>query len=113
VPVTARRDQLDGTAEAWDVEYEAGRYRDDPPLPFVADVLATCRERNLLGAEGLYVGSGSGRNYLPLVQAGLDLVGLDVSAAALAQLAERMPGRRARLIHGDLNALPEGRSTRS
>jgi SAM-dependent methyltransferase len=106
--VTARPDQLDGAAEAWDVEYAAGRYRDEPPLPFVADVLSAVREHDLLGAEGLYVGCGNGRNYLPLVQAGLDLVGLDVSAAALAQLAERAPERGARLIHGELSALPAG-----
>jgi hypothetical protein len=76
-PMTARQDQLDGVAQAWDVEYAAGRYRDEPPLPFVADVLSAVREHDLLGAEGLYVGCGNGRNYLPLVQAGLDLVGLD------------------------------------
>jgi Methyltransferase domain len=106
--MTARRDQLDRVAEAWDVEYAAGRYRDEPPLPFVADVLSGIREHDLLGAEGLYVGCGNGRNYLPLVQAGLDLVGLDVSAAALARLAERAPERRERLIHGELSALPAG-----
>jgi hypothetical protein len=106
--VTARPDRLDGAAEAWDVEYAAGRYRDEPPLPFVADVLSAVREHDLLGAEGLYVGCGNGRNYLPLVQAGLDLVGLDLSAAALAQLAERAPERREQLIHGELSALPAG-----
>jgi hypothetical protein len=106
--VTARPDRPDGAAEAWDVEYGAGRYRDEPPLPFVDDVLSAVRAHELLGVEGLYVGCGNGRNYLPLVQSGLDLVGLDVSAAALAQLAERAPGRRARLIHGELSALPAG-----
>jgi hypothetical protein len=106
--VTARPDRLDGAAEAWDVEYAAGRYRDEPPLPFVADVLSAVREHDLLDGEGLYVGCGNGRNYLPLVQAGLDLVGLDLSAAALAQLAARAPERRERLIHGDLTALPAG-----
>jgi SAM-dependent methyltransferase len=106
--VTARPDQLDGAADAWDVEYAAGRYGDEPPLPFVADVLAAVREHELLGAEGLYVGCGNGRNYLPLVQAGLDLVGLDVSTTALAQLAERAPERSKRLIHGDLSVLPAG-----
>jgi SAM-dependent methyltransferase len=100
--VTARPDQLLGATEAWD-----GRYRDEPPLPFVADVLSAVREHDLLGTDGLYVGCGNGRNYLPLVQAGLDLVGLDVSAA-LAQLSERAPERRARLIHGELSALPAG-----
>jgi hypothetical protein len=106
--VTARPDRPDGAAEAWDVEYGAGRYRDEPPLPFVDDVLSAVRAHELLGVEGLYVGCGNGRNYLPLVQSGLDLVGLDVSAAALAQLAERTPGRRSRLIHGELSALPAG-----
>jgi SAM-dependent methyltransferase len=104
----ARSDQLDDAAEAWDIQYGAGRYREEPPLPFVADVVAAVRAHDLLGSEGLYVGCGNGRNYLPLVADGLDLVGLDVSAAALAQLAERAPERRARLIHGDLSALPAG-----
>ena len=84
----------------------AGRYRDDPPLPFVADILAAAREHDLLGAAGVYIGCGNGRNYLPLVEGGLDLVGLDVSETALAQLAERAPDRRQRLICGDLTALP-------
>ena len=105
--MTARPNQRDGAAEAWDIEYAAGRYRDEPPLPFVANVLAAVREHEVLGAEGLYVGCGNGRNYLPLVEAGLDLVGLDVSAAALAELVERAPERRARLIQGNLSVLPE------
>jgi hypothetical protein len=106
--MTARTEQLHGAAEAWDVEYAAGRYREEPPLPFVADVLSAVREYDLLGAEALYVGCGNGRNYLPLVAGGLDLVGLDVSAAALAQLADRAPERRERLIQGELGALPAG-----
>jgi Methyltransferase domain len=106
-PISSQRG---AAARAWDVEYAAGRYRDEPPLPFVADILAAAREHDLLGAEGLYIGCGNGRNYLPLVEGGLDLVGLDVSAAALAQLAGRAPERRQRLIHGDLSALPTGAS---
>jgi SAM-dependent methyltransferase len=96
------------TRHAWDVEYASGRYRDEPPLPFVSDILAAARAHGLLGATGLYVGCGNGRNYLPLVAGGLDLVGLDVSATALAQLAERSPERGDRLIHGDLSVLPRG-----
>jgi hypothetical protein len=108
--VARRGDPGEAAAQAWDVEYAAGRYRDEPPLPFVADIVAAAREHDLLGAEGLYIGCGNGRNYLPLVEGGLDLVGLDVSAAALAQLAERAPDRRQRLIHGDLSALPASAS---
>jgi hypothetical protein len=54
------------------------------------------------------LGSCNGRNYLPLVAGRLDLTGLDISAAAIAQLADRAPGRRDRLICGDLTALPPG-----
>lgn len=95
-------------ARAWDVEYQAGRYRDDSPLPFVVDIVAAAREYEGIGRDGVYIGCGSGRNYLPLVAAGLDLVGLDISGRALAQLAERAPGRRVRLVHGDLTALADG-----
>jgi hypothetical protein len=93
-------------ARAWDVEYRAGRYRDAPPLPFVADIVAAAHSHDLIAREGLYIGCGNGRNYLTLVEAGLDLVGLDISKRALMQLAERAVERRDRLIHGDLTALP-------
>jgi Methyltransferase domain len=56
--------------------------------------------------RGLYIGCGNGRNYLPLVAGGLDLTGLDISSAAIAQLAARAPDRRDRLVVGDLSALP-------
>jgi hypothetical protein len=38
------------------------------------------------------------------VASGFDLVGLDLSPVAIAQLAERMPERRDRLVVGDLSA---------
>ena len=38
---------------------------------------------------GLYVGCGNGRNYLPLVDAGLALHGLDISREAVDQLIAR------------------------
>jgi SAM-dependent methyltransferase len=93
-------------ASSWDAEYAAGRYVGDPPVAFVADILAAAGAAGLAGSDGLYIGCGNGRNYLPLVEGGLDLVGLDVSATAVEQLAERAPTRRHRLVHGDLAALP-------
>jgi len=68
--VTARE------AAAWDAEYAAGRYAGDPPVAFVRDIVDAARERGL--RRGLYVGCGNGRNLLPLLDAGLDLTGLDI-----------------------------------
>src|SRR5262245_9671417 len=93
-------------ASSWDAEYAVGRYAGEPPVEFVADILAAAREAGLSGSSGLYVGCGNGRNYLPLVAGGLDLVGLDISTTALDQLARRAPGRRHRLLRGDLSVLP-------
>jgi SAM-dependent methyltransferase len=90
-------------ASAWDGEYRSGRYATEPPLPFVDDIVLAATLRNL--REGVYVGCGNGRNYIGLVNAGIDLLGLDVSAAAIQQLAQRMPERRHRLVTGDLTAV--------
>jgi cyclopropane fatty-acyl-phospholipid synthase-like methyltransferase len=54
---------------------------------------------------GLYVGCGNGRNYLPLVDAGLNLRGLDVSREAIAQLVDRRPEIASRLACGDFRDL--------
>ena len=91
-------------AAAWDAEYAAGRYSGEPPVAFTGDILAAARQAGL--TRGLYIGCGNGRNYLPLVVGGLDLTGVDISAAAIAQLAARAPERADRLVCGDLGALP-------
>jgi SAM-dependent methyltransferase len=96
-------------ADAWNVEYSAGRYDGEPPLPFVDQILEAARAEHLLGAIGLYVGCGNGRNYVPLVAGGLDLVGIDISGVAIQQLAARLPHRRNRLIHGTIDSLQAGR----
>jgi SAM-dependent methyltransferase len=80
------------------------RYEGEPPLGFVDDILKAVVARDV-APRGLYIGCGNGRNYAPLVDAGLDLVGLDVSQAAITQLAEKQPDRRHRLVCGDLEAL--------
>jgi DNA-binding HxlR family transcriptional regulator len=78
-------------AAAWDAEYAAGRYAGDPPVDFVRDIIAAAAQLGL--RHGLYVGCGSGRNLLPLLDAGLDLTGLDISRQAIAQLRTRRPDR--------------------
>lgn len=94
----------DPAAAAWDAEYAAGRYAREQPVAFTSDILAAAREAD--ATRGLYIGCGNGRNYLPMVEGGLDLTGLDISAAAIAQLTARAPDRRDRLVHGGLSALP-------
>jgi hypothetical protein len=93
---------------AWDREYELGRYRDEPPVAFVDDVLEAVRALGPGPGMGLYIGCGNGRNYVPLIEGGLDLIGLDISGEAISQLRERLPQRADRLVHGDLRALPSG-----
>jgi hypothetical protein len=91
-------------AQSWDAEYARGRYRDEAPVDFVRDVLAVSLNKRI--RDGLYIGCGNGRNYLPLVDGGIDLLGLDISRTAIDQLLERTPERRDRLMHGDLDSLP-------
>ncbi len=94
----------------WDAEYDKGRYVEDPPLPFVVEILAALEdEPRLREGLGLYVGCGNGRNYLPLVDAGLRVCGLDVSLTALRQLAARRPARPLPLICGDFRSFTCGR----
>jgi len=92
----------DPVAAAWDAEYAAGRYTDEQPVAFTSDILAAARPAG--ATRGLYIGCGNGRNYLPLVAGGLDLTGLDISAAAIAQLTARAPDRRRRVADNVVDA---------
>jgi len=88
-------------ATRWDAEYRGGRYAGEAPLAFVSDILSALDAHpDIRDGVGLYVGCGNGRNYLPLVDAGLRLYGLDLSLEALRQLAARRPARLP-LICGD------------
>ena len=94
---------MSGAAASWDAEYASGRYRHDPPEPFVSDILAAARRERL--TRGLYIGCGNGRNLLPLIDGGLDLIGVDISTEAITGLRARQPSLREKLIVGDLSDL--------
>jgi trans-aconitate methyltransferase len=97
-------------AAAWNAEYASGRYTGEPPVPFVYDIVAAAREARVAGEEGLYIGCGNGRNYVPLVAAGLNLQGIDISSVAISQLRAKCPACRHKLVLGDLSSLsPEAR----
>jgi hypothetical protein len=93
---------------AWEAEYRAGRYLDEPPVPFVREILALAASRGI--RRGLYVGCGNGRNFVPLSRGGLRLDGVDLSSTAIAQLAARLPECAGRLTVGGVDDLPAGRS---
>lgn len=96
---------LDEHAAAWDHQYLSGRYVGDPPEPFTVDIVRAAMDAGL--STGLYIGCGNGRNLFPLLDAGLDLVGLDASAVAITQLREARPQDAARFLGGNLASLPD------
>jgi SAM-dependent methyltransferase len=99
---------VNGPAErAWDAEYRAGRYATDAPVAFLGDIIAAARATG--AGQGLDIGCGNGRHLLPLLDAGLDMTGLDISAEAIAQLRARRPDRADKFVHGDLAVLPSER----
>ena len=72
--------KADLAARRWDREYRQQRYEGEPPIPFVGEILTTLQQNKELPAgPGLYVGCGNGRNYLPLIDGGAKLHGLDIS----------------------------------
>ena len=91
-------------AASWDAEYRAGRYAGAAPDGFVTDIIAAAAAHRL--SQGLYIGCGNGRNLVPLIDAGLDLTGLDISREAITQLRARRPDLAGRLVVGDRAALP-------
>ena len=87
---------------SWDAEYRRGRYAGEPPIAFVETILTMLRaETTLWEGRGLYIGCGNGRNYLPLVDAGATLDGIDLSLEAIRQLVQRRPDVARRLSVGD------------
>lgn len=91
---------------SWDAEYRRGRYAGEPPIAFVETILTLLRsEPARWTGRGLYVGCGNGRNYLPLVDAGAALEGIDLSREAVTQLVQRRPDVADRLEVGDFRTL--------
>lgn len=92
-------------SQRWDAEYETGKYAREPPVHFISKILAMLEQfPEIRNGRGLYVGCGNGRNYLPLIRAGLNLYGLDVSQVALKQLSEQEPSFADKLICKDFRS---------
>ena len=55
----SREESVDHQAASWDKEYASGRYRDDPPVAFVADILTAARQAGQWTQwEGIWRASG-------------------------------------------------------
>ena len=79
-------------SKQWDKEYENGRYRNDSPIKFVSKIKEIIeKSQNHSKGNGLYIGCGNGRNYIPLVRSCLNIVGIDISHVAIKQLSEKVP----------------------
>ena len=87
--------------QRWNQEYLTGKYEGEGPVPFVRDILTTLESNNELGGNGLYVGCGNGRNYIPLIDADLNLSGLDISPEALHQIKAKRPDNSNELVCAD------------
>lgn len=88
--------------ERWNAEYNAQRYEGEPPIPFVKEII------DHLGPEGhrligLYVGCGNGRNFIPLIDAGLRLHGMDISDIATERLLAKRPD--AKVFNADFSTI--------
>jgi SAM-dependent methyltransferase len=93
--------------DGWQSAYEgtdAVQLWSEQPVPFLGDVVA----RLELPALCADLGCGDGRHLIALQAAGIDVIGVDISATALARANRllRMRGRPAPLLLGDFRSLP-------
>ncbi|RNJ78888.1 MAG: class I SAM-dependent methyltransferase [Nitrosopumilus sp. H8] len=96
-------------ASRWDEEYQRGRYKDEPHIGFVRQIIETLEENPRARAgRGLYIGCGSGRNYIPLADSGLDIIGIDISRVAIERLSVRAPGLAGNITHADFEDYEAG-----
>ena len=94
-------------ARQWDRladDYEQTRGQDPRYMAAITAAVAALDARP--GESVLDAGCGTGLTTRRLAGLGLDLTALDVSHASLRFLHGRLGGRRARLVRGDLAALP-------
>ncbi|OGK44425.1 hypothetical protein A2957_01990 [Candidatus Roizmanbacteria bacterium RIFCSPLOWO2_01_FULL_38_11] len=90
--------------DSWNAVYQTGsKYKGESPISFIKTIISALKGHDLLAGKGLYIGCGNGRNYIPLIEEGLDLTGLDISDVALQQIADRMPHLKVKLICSPLS----------
>lgn len=78
----------------WNHRYDGGGYEGEPPIPFVDEIAETVKAELGADAQGLYVGCGDGRNFIPLINKDLHITGIDSSGQAIAKLRKKRPDLR-------------------
>jgi SAM-dependent methyltransferase len=90
---------FDRAAEFYDATRDAG----DEIVAWTVDLL----ERELAGSgRALEIGVGTGAIALPLTERGVDLIGMDVSAAMMAKLRQKAGRQALPLLQGDATRIP-------
>lgn len=92
----------------WNERYAGGGYDGEPPVTFVDEIVDTVLAELGPDAKGLYVGCGDGRNFIPLVDKGLDIHGIDPSGKGIAGLRKKRPDMRKRTEIAAFEDYPEG-----
>lgn len=87
------------TITNWDRAYQQGKYDQEDAIPLVQDIIDTLNEHGLKEKLGFYPGCGNGRNFVPLLDAGFNIEGSDISPVAIGQLKQRRP--KAKVIIDD------------
>src|SRR3954451_9294715 len=72
---------------------------------WIGEILHWDREHGLRGTRALDGACGTGHNFVPLLEAGFDVVGCDESRGMLAIAATKVPAPRAVHCH-DMRSLP-------
>lgn len=101
-----RSEVLRATRECWDRKFEAGWLTTSEASPSLMRFVVDQRAR--IGRSVLDLGCGRGRNLIPLVERGLDVVGIDLSSKGLEMASHelRRRGLHAALVQGSSHALP-------
>lgn len=94
------------TEEAWDMKHEEGWHRKQSEEPFLKNFIEERKEE--IGQEILDIGSGRGRNLIPLAERGYNVTGLDISKEGLRRTKERLleSELEADLVQGKTSELP-------
>ena len=102
-----QRPQTDYSVNDWNQEYQTGVYRDKWHLEAASpDLVATVAALGLRSGVALDLGCGTGSDALFLASRGMEVIGVDCSAAALAIASGRRNAHRAYFCEASVCALP-------